>query len=106
MSLLKIGDVMLSDGKVIPFLESRAWRELRYQILKLRGRRCECCGEDSPYAQFEVDHIKSRHKYPELRMEPKNLQVLCRPCNQGKGWQDETDWRVENLKKFIEMPND
>jgi 5-methylcytosine-specific restriction endonuclease McrA len=34
---------------------------------------------------FNVDHIKSRKKFPELPLNPKNLQVLCADCNAGKG---------------------
>lgn len=75
------------------FLNSREWRQLRYEILQERGARCECCGEDGSQARIEVDHIKPISKYWHLRLHKPNLQVLCRQCNQGKGARDETDWR-------------
>lgn len=73
------------------FFESREWLELRYQTLKRYGRRCMCCGETEGVIQ--VDHIKPRSKYPELALDPENVQVLCQACNTGKSNKDETDWR-------------
>ncbi len=37
--------------------------------------------------------MKPRSKYPELALDPENLQVLCRACNMGKRAWDETDFR-------------
>ena len=76
------------------FLKSRAWRELRYEILKERGAVCECCGASAKTgAVIQVDHIKPRFRFPELALEKSNLQVLCMDCNTGKGAWDQTDWR-------------
>lgn len=75
------------------FLKSYEWRRMRYKILQQHGRRCACCGAtpDSG-AIMTVDHIKPRSQYPELALDPKNLQVLCQECNHGKGGLDETRW--------------
>lgn len=77
-----------------PFYESEAWQQLRYQTLLRFEGRCMACG-CRPHRgnSIQVDHIKPRSKYPELELEPSNLQVLCRDCNFGKGGWDETDWR-------------
>lgn len=76
------------------FYDSQEWKELRYEVLKERGRRCECCGAGKDDgATVQVDHVKPRSKYPELALEKTNLQVLCEPCNLGKSNTDETDWR-------------
>lgn len=77
------------------FLGTYEWRRLRMEVLKERGARCECCGA-SPHdgvTVLNVDHIKPRLTFPELAMEKSNLQVLCSPCNHGKGNWDDTDWR-------------
>ena len=75
------------------FLQTYEWRRLRMLVLTKRGNRCECCGAKAPDVRINVDHIKTRRKYPELALVESNLQVLCEVCNHGKGSWDETDWR-------------
>lgn len=73
------------------FYESREWRELRYQIIKKYGRKCQAC-----YAvnvRIHVDHIKPISLFPELKLDQDNLQILCADCNLGKSNKDCTDWR-------------
>lgn len=74
-----------------PFFSSREWQELRYRVIKVYGRKCMACGETSGIIQ--VDHIKPRVKHPELALDFNNLQVLCKPCNLGKSYKDDTDFR-------------
>lgn len=78
-------------GERVKFLDSQEWLTLRYQILLRYGRQCMCCGTSE--GEIHVDHIKPRSKYPELALDPENLQVLCRACNLGKLAWDETDFR-------------
>lgn len=80
------------------FLMSGEWKEIRYRVLRASNGKCSCCGA-SPLdgIVLNVDHIKSRIKYPELALTISNLQVLCSSCNHGKGWKDETDWREPRL---------
>jgi len=76
------------------FYTSRAWVELRYEVLKRDGRVCRVCGNGpKDGAKVHVDHIKPRSKYPKLALDITNLQVLCRDCNMGKINKDEIDWR-------------
>lgn len=76
------------------FLQSWEWSGTRYEVLRSRGAVCECCGASPKIgAVMMVDHIKPRSRYPELALDPNNLQVLCASCNRGKGNSDETDWR-------------
>ena len=76
------------------FLESYEWRRVRMAVLKRDGARCVCCGATpSDGVRMNVDHIKPRKKFPELALDPANLQVLCEECNHGKGNWDQTDWR-------------
>lgn len=75
------------------FLESFEWRQLRFQTLKKFGRKCQCCGATpSTGAVMNVDHIKPRRRFPELALDPDNLQVLCHECNHGKS-NDIADFR-------------
>lgn len=86
------------QGKVNPktdaFLESFQWRQLRMVAIKKYGTRCMCCGATpADGITINVDHVKPRRDYPELALDIDNLQILCHPCNHGKGNWDRTDWR-------------
>jgi hypothetical protein len=101
--LIEVAHPLKKESKLRPtnrssvsFYEDRPWRELRYRVLKSRGRRCEACGFEGNGKQVHVDHIKPRSKYPSLELVESNLQILCADCNLGKGAWDETDWRPEN----------
>ena len=68
------------------FLQTREWLELRWKILERDGRVCRCCGtRGMPSNPLQVDHMKPRWKFPDLALDPNNLQVLCFQCNNGKG---------------------
>lgn len=67
------------------FYDRDVWKRLRYAVLKKYGFRCMACGgsqEDGTVIQ--VDHILPISIYPELALDEKNLQVLCKECNSGK----------------------
>jgi len=76
------------------FYDSKEWRRVRYQALKLHGRQCLCCGQKAPNVELHVDHIKPRSKYPELELDIDNLQILCKDCNLGKSNTDCIDYRI------------
>ena len=73
------------------FYTSRPWRALRYEALRVLGRKCQCCGATGK--EMHVDHIKPRSLFPALELELSNLQILCADCNLGKSNKDQTDWR-------------
>lgn len=76
------------------FYDTGVWSYLRNRTLMRYGsccQRCQTTGDSSN--PIQVDHIKPRSKYPELELDPNNLQVLCQRCNKAKGNWDETDWR-------------
>ena len=77
------------------FYESREWRELRYEALKLHGRQCLCCGQKAPNVELHVDHIRPRSKFPSLELDINNLQILCKDCNLGKSNKDCIDYRIK-----------
>ncbi len=77
------------------FLSSYEWRKVRMVALKMYGPKCQCCGATpADGAVMNVDHIKPRKLYPSLALDVTNLQILCHPCNHGKGNWDQTDWRA------------
>lgn len=63
------------------FLKSVEWLELRKIIFARDGEVCIYCGS---VERLQIDHIKPRSIFPELALEPTNLQVLCWPCNKKK----------------------
>lgn len=79
------------------FLKTAEWKRARYDALKRSDGRCELCGRNKhqlpPGEYLNVDHIKPRKTHPHLALESKNFQILCHPCNEGKGNRDSTDWR-------------
>lgn len=90
------------------FLQTYEWRRVRMMALKKYGSVCMCCG-DSPAngAVMNVDHIKPRKLFPQLALDLDNLQVLCGPCNHGKGNWDMTDWREqEDPPELIRLVRD
>lgn len=78
------------------FLKSKAWIKLRYEALRLYGRKCCLCGATNKDSVLNVDHIKPRSSHPELKLNIANLQILCSPCNYGKGSEYEDDWRLDS----------
>jgi hypothetical protein len=42
------------------------------------GKVCECCGTR---VKLHVHHVKSFSKFPDLRFDPKNSEVLCPKCH-------------------------
>ena len=82
------------DVKSDAFLDSFEWRSLRMMALKKYSPKCMCCGATpATGAVMNVDHIKPRKLFPHLALDINNLQILCHPCNHGKGNWDRTDWR-------------
>ena len=81
------------------FYRTKEWATARYKALKASDGKCSLCGRSaSDGAILNVDHIKPVSKYPELKTNQSNLQVLCKACNWGKGAWDETDWRSEAME--------
>ena len=71
-------------------------QSVRYTVLKRDGK-CLLCGNGSDDAPLEVDHIVPRSKGGSNDIS--NLQVLCRPCNQGKSNSDDTNFTKKKTAK-------
>ena len=80
------------------FYWSDEWRKLRYQVIRENDSKCMACGRSPKLHSviMHVDHIKPISKFPELKLEKSNLQILCDDCNLGKGNTDSIDWRPDN----------
>lgn len=71
--------------EAVDFYRTLAWRRMRFSVIAERGSTCEACGASAKEgARIHVDHIKPRSQFPELSLDPTNLQVLCDDCNLGK----------------------
>lgn len=84
-------DPSYTRNKYLAMLDSQAWRELRIAVLLHYGRKCCLCGDADEVIQ--VDHIIPASVDWSRRLDFSNLQVLCRPCNLGKGNRYTEDWR-------------
>lgn len=70
-------------------VEYKNWRKL---ALDRAGNKCEECGIEKykvcgccgTKTVLHVHHIKSFAKYPELRFEPSNSEVLCPKCHNSR----------------------
>ncbi len=88
------------------FTRSNAWMRLRYDFLRDHGGRCRCCGRGVvDGVKVNVDHILPRQTHPHLALAYGNLQVLCGPCNRGKGNRDRTDWRYGGTPRVGAAPS-
>lgn len=49
---------------------------------------CYMCGKWVIPSEMELDHMKSRSRYPELAFDEHNIRPSCHKCNQKKGSRD------------------
>lgn len=73
------------------------FRHLRRVLLE----HFKFCFKCNSMDNLEIDHIKSVRYYPTMAIYYKNLQVLCKKCNQKKGSKAQKDYRRKR-KEFIE----
>lgn len=96
-----LGHVQPKALNKVKFYQSWEWKKLRYKAIRASSQRCMCCGwqvGDTQHGYLVVDHIKPRSKFPELALDPDNLQVLCNDCNMGKSNDSFDDWRETEVQ--------
>jgi 5-methylcytosine-specific restriction endonuclease McrA len=82
------------DQGIKRFYASWQWRHLRFDFLKGKARRCQCCGRTpADGIKIVVDHIKPVRHFWHLRLDPNNLQIFCDACNMGKSSRGADDFR-------------
>ena len=75
---------------------SKWWRQ---NVLRQANYTCNRCGlQDYSEGFMEVDHIKSKVIYPELKYELSNGQVLCPNCHRRKTMEDRRAKQYFNKK--------
>ena len=89
---------IVTQQQINEFYESWDWKRVRYDFIKNKKRRCECCGATPDNGErIVVDHILPIRHHWSSRFNISNLQLLCDSCNMGKGSRDTTDWRIVKL---------
>ena len=72
----------------------KGWEKLRYEAFRKYGNKCCLCGRTPKDGVIlHVDHIKPKSKYPKLKDDIENLQILCNKCNTAKSNRYSDDWR-------------
>lgn len=95
----------LKSGKV-----SLQWRNARTQWLRSNKSDhagfyyCYICGTYLTRDTITLDHIKSRSRHPELRLDPTNLAPCCGPCNFAKGSLDLEEFKEISTDRFKVRP--
>lgn len=83
------------------FYNSKEWKKLKKEIHEELPKVCIVCGSKD---ELHVDHIKPVRYFWEERLNKKNLQLLCKDCNQEKGsilnWS--LEWHIENKEVLSE----
>jgi len=69
------------------FYQSDAWRKLRADLIRQRGRRCETCGKthelDGTPVKLIGDHVIER-KDGGADLDPRNVRLVCQACHNVK----------------------
>lgn len=97
-----------------PRRTDRQWIRLRDEVLtraRASSQACAICGQPinytakpNDYDAPAVDHIQPWSKYPELRLDPMNLQVAHRECNLKKSDKRETFPSIGNQSRQWNNP--
>lgn len=71
------------DRHIKQKVKSTGERELFLKIWEEREHYCQHCGKylgEEPKS-FYFSHIKGKGAYPELRLDPNNIELLCYECH-------------------------
>jgi hypothetical protein len=74
-------------------LASMRWKTMRRTVLDRDKWTCRSCGYTGQ--DMQIDHVKPRHKWPELTWDMENIQTLCKPCHFAKTGGDYRQWKPE-----------
>jgi 5-methylcytosine-specific restriction endonuclease McrA len=85
---------------------TKEYKDWRLEVLKRDNYQCKICKIRSTKGNriiFDVDHIKSFSRYPELRLVLSNGRTLCRPCHKKTdNWQSKERWINKDQSAILE----
>jgi 5-methylcytosine-specific restriction endonuclease McrA len=69
-----------------PFYNSLEWKRVRAFVLRRDSYTCAwckklCLGKSKNGESPVVDHVRPRREFPHLALNPLNMRVLCRTCD-------------------------
>lgn len=62
----------MDKQKYIDYIQSKYWQKVRLELFKVRGKKCEVCGETK---LIHVHHLTYENLFNE---KPEDLQILCK----------------------------
>jgi len=69
-------------------IQYEKWRDFigKPHLIRVYGNQCTWCGRSKEHLDMlgiplDVDHIKTRGSHSELKMDIKNVRLLCRDCH-------------------------
>lgn len=68
----------MTKREIKRFYDSPEWQSMRRYVLERDRWRCRVCGVPG---SSDVHHKVPVIRDPSLRLDPSNLEVLCRPCH-------------------------
>ncbi len=73
--------------------DRHGWKDLREEVILLKGTTCYVCGTELRPSEVEIDHItpRARFKNPTEADRMKHLQPICTSCHRAK---TKTDLKV------------
>lgn len=81
--------VLIAEGRLYEFYNSKPWRRLSHRIIKEAHYECQMCKEEHRLGRATLaHHVKHLREHPELAYEPSNLMALCHDCHErihGRG---------------------
>ena len=85
------------------FYSSKAWQDCRNEYAKKVHHLCENCLRQGIYKPGEIVHHRIEISplnidKPEITLNQKNLELLCRECHQQKH-NDKAGWQHYNAKR-------
>lgn len=95
---------MRQEGKI-----GKQWKKTRREWIKLNPPNhegyyvCWICSVWVPAEEMELDHIKSRTRFPKLRFVLTNLAPSCHTCNQDKGSGDAVNPNISPPEFYTEI---
>ena len=81
---------LIRSGDTSPFYHTREWVDLRNRKLEAEHYECERCRAKGRFSPGDTVHHKEYlRKRPELALDYKNLEVLCKECHYEEHHQTE-----------------